>query len=69
MTSQQPPDPAPHRISMCAACERVPVPVHFVNWGKYRGLSVCAVCLAEEGIHLEEREVALWLDDVTPEVA
>ena len=69
MTSQQPPDPARHRITRCEACERVPVPVHFVNWGKYRGLYVCAICLAAEGIHLEEREAALWLNEATPEGA
>lgn len=69
MTRQQPPDPAPYRTTMCEACERVPVPVHFVNWGKYRGLSVCAICLAAEGIHLEERDSAVWLNEATPEVA
>ena len=62
-------DAAPSRITMCAACERVPVPVHFVNWGKYRRLYVCAGCLAAEGIHLEERAAALWLNEVTPEGA
>ena len=41
-------------VTMCDWCERVPVPVHFVNFSFCRGLYVCAGCLAEEGIHVEE---------------
>lgn len=68
MTNQQTPE-SPHSqipfgiVAMCDWCERVPVPVHFVNFSLYRGLYVCAGCLAEEGIHVEESDLAEQLYD------
>ncbi len=54
-------------ITMCEACERVPVPVYLATRGRHRGLRICATCLVEEGIHLEEEESAALLGDDVPE--
>ncbi len=43
-------------VSMCELCERVPVPVYFINHSGLRGLYLCARCLAEDGIHISEGE-------------
>ena len=74
MTNHQPdkaPNSTTHRqpVAMCESCERVPVPVHFVNRGLLRRLYVCADCLAEEGIHVEEGGSAALFDDDTPDAA
>ena len=41
------------RVSMCEACEIVPVPVFLMS---HSGLYLCASCLAEDGIHMGEDE-------------
>ena len=56
-TTERPADGAPLApvlVAMCEACERVPVPVRRASHTRYRGLLVCADCLAEEGIHLQD---------------
>ncbi len=56
----------PYLVSMCEACECVPVPVLFLNQGINRGLYVCASCLAEEGIHLEDEDFSTLTDTAAP---
>ncbi len=51
-------DDRPRLVSMCDACERVPVPVIFSGHQGQRGLYLCAACLAGEGILLSEEEDA-----------
>ena len=56
-TTERPADGTPlarSLVAMCEACERVPVPVRRASHTRYRGLLVCADCLAEEGIHVED---------------
>lgn len=50
-------------ITMCEGCERVPVPVYFVEHGHHRGRRICATCLVEEGIHMAEEDAAVVVDD------
>ncbi len=41
-------------IGMCEGCEKMPVPVLFAHQGLSRGMCICEICLAAEGIHMEE---------------
>ena len=46
-----------------------PVPVHLVNFSLYRGLCVCAECLAEEDIHVKESKPAVLFKNEVQEAA
>lgn len=43
-------------VAMCEECERVPVSVYLAPSGRHRGLRICARCLGEEGVHLEDED-------------